>query len=84
MSKILPKIKVYFIGQEFYWKSGSMMSSIYKVYGTGKDMTYERYDWGKMEIDLANGYAVEIIPAPESFKEIMQKKLEDLQKEANE
>ena len=82
MSKIIPKTKVYFIGQDFYWKSGTMMSSIYKVYGSEKDMTYERYDWGKMELDLAKGYAIEIIPAPEKFKKIMQKKLEEMKEEA--
>ena len=51
------KIELFYIGDQFYSKSYTFMSSIYKI------DTYERYDWGFVQIDLQNGKEVYIRPA---------------------
>ncbi len=48
--------EVIYIGDDFYWKSGTMMSSLYAVDG-------RRYDWGFVRRDLRNGKAVNLRPA---------------------
>lgn len=43
------KINLFYIGDEFYHKSGTMMSSIYRV----EDKV--RYDWGYVNVALQDG-----------------------------
>lgn len=49
--------KLFYIGDNFYWNSGTSMSPIYEV-DTGK-----RYDWGFVQGDLKKGKTVNIRPA---------------------
>lgn len=49
--------KLFYIGDNFYWNSGTSMSSIYEI-NTGV-----RYDWGYVQRDLSNGQTVNIRPA---------------------
>jgi hypothetical protein len=50
-------MKLFYIGEKFYNKSGSIMSPIYKV------GSFERTDWGKVRIALDSGEKVDIRPA---------------------
>lgn len=50
-------IELFFIGENFYWETGTIMSSIYEV------RTYKRYDWGFVNRDLREGKKVNIRPA---------------------
>lgn len=52
--------RLIYIGNEFYLKSGTMMSCIYEngVTGTGG-----RWDWGMVERFLREGHIVHIRPA---------------------
>jgi len=59
--------RLIFIGDEFYDKSGTMMSSLYE------EGTWGRYDWGFVARDLSNGVPVTISPATE--KEMERAKL---------
>lgn len=49
-------IKLIYIGDEFYFKSGTMMSSIYTEKG-------QRSDWGFVNVALREGKNVSIRPA---------------------
>lgn len=49
-------MELVFIGNDFYNKSRTMMSSIYQV----TDGRLYRSDWGKVQIALANGDEVHI------------------------
>jgi len=49
-------INLIHIEDYFYSKSGSSMSSIYKT-------NWIRFDWGKVQIALSNGYKINIRPA---------------------
>lgn len=51
--------RAYFIGDDFYSKSGTMMSSIYTEDGF-------RTDWGKVQIALREGMSVEIRQATDA------------------
>jgi hypothetical protein len=50
---------VTFIGDEFYSKSGTMMSSVYQRVDGG----LKRTDWGFIQIALSDGIEVHIYPA---------------------
>lgn len=47
-------IVLYYIGQEFYWKSGTTMSSLYN------EADGRRWDYGFLDRALADGHKVEI------------------------
>ena len=67
----MEKTKLIFIGDDFYMKSGSMMSPIYTEDGL-------RYDWGFVNVDLREGRTVEIRPATNNELEFYQKKLKEM------
>lgn len=68
--------KLIYIGDKFYWQSGTMMSSIYSETG-------QRYDWGFVQRDLAEGKTVTIRPASaEEFREY-QIHLDKIQEQRN-
>jgi hypothetical protein len=50
-------LSLYYIGDEFYRNSDSMMSSIYEV------RTHKRYHWGFVTTALSSGIKVSIRPA---------------------
>lgn len=54
-----PILEIIFIGEVFYTKSRTMMSSIY----VKKDGGYYRFDWGFAQIALARGQRLNMRPA---------------------
>ena len=56
-SKVSQPLNLFHIGNEFYRKSCTMMSSIYEI------KTKNRSDWGKVSIALDCGRKVNIRPA---------------------
>jgi hypothetical protein len=66
-------IELIYIGERFYFDSGSAMSSIYTIDG-------QRYDWGFVKRDLANGLSVEIRPANRKEIEAAESRLEMIKK----
>lgn len=75
MKKTEPKKEVFrafYIGDNFYYKSGTMMSSIYLENGM-------RTDWGKVQIALKEGMEIQIRQATDSemlwaYKELQKYK----------
>lgn len=65
-------IELFHIGQDFYSKSNTWMSSIYH-----KD-SKERCDWGKVQILLEDGYKVIIVPATKKEMDWAQKQLTEI------
>lgn len=63
-----------FIGDEFYNKSFTMMSSVYKKYSKH----YSRSSWGEISIWLQNGDQIKIRPATASELKYFHKQLEDI------
>lgn len=53
-------IEVIHIGDKFYFRSGTSMSSIYMVVANG---LYTRFDWGFVQVALEAGNRVNIRPA---------------------
>lgn len=66
-------VKVYYIGDEFYGNSGTMMSSIYLEGGI-------RTDWGKVQFALKEGKEVQIRQATDSEMLAAYKLLERFRK----
>lgn len=54
-------MELIYIGEEFYPKSSTIMSSLY-------DMDGKRQDWGSMQVALRKGESVHIRPATETEK----------------
>ena len=65
-----------YIGEKFYLKSGSMMSSIYTE-------EFQRYDWGFVRRDLREGKTVNIRPADTIEMSIMENKLKLIKQKNN-
>jgi len=61
-------MELIYIGENFYRKSSTIMSSIYDVEGF-------RQDWGKVQIALQNGQSVHIRPATKKEMEIYNNRL---------
>ena len=57
VSSTMKTVNLIFIGDGFYLKSRTDMSSLYE------EKTWVRYDWGFVSRDLANGVAINIRPA---------------------
>lgn len=64
---------VIYVGEKFYWESGTIMSSIYEARGDG----YVRTDWGLIQSALQTGKAVRIRPATKGevayFEDLLDK-----------
>lgn len=70
MKKNKPEVvNIYYIGDEFYGNSGTMMSSIYLEGGF-------RTDWGKVRISLSEGKEVRIRQATDAEMLAAYKELE--------
>lgn len=67
--------KLYYIGSDFYFQSGTFMSCIYR------EGDNARYDWGFLERDLREGRAVTIRQATAAEKAAAYTKLAELQAE---
>lgn len=70
------KIKLVYIGRDFYLRSGTWMGSMYSA----EDGS--RYDWGKVEIALASGREVILCPATPKQLQEAEQKLVQINKEA--
>ena len=66
------KVELIYIGGDFYWESKTIMSCIYKENG-------ERFDWGKLEMELRAGKEVHLRPATEKELEYFKKCLKAIQ-----
>ncbi len=66
------KIVLFFIGDDFYMKSGTFMSPIYE------ENTYKRWDWGFVEIALKEGKDITIRQATDEEMLWAYKKLSSL------
>lgn len=66
-------LRVYYIGDNFYYDSGTMMSSIYLESGM-------RTDWGKVQIALKEGMEVHIRQANDAEMFAAYRKLAEIQK----
>lgn len=66
------KKEIVFIGDEFYFKSQSHMSSIYQKLPNGN---FLRYDWGYAACDLREGISLDMRPATKNEKAFFQKML---------
>ena len=73
------KKKYIYIGDKFYWKSGSAMSSVYEETSRG----FERSDWGKIQLWLKEGNEVSVRKATEEELEKFEKTLISYKKELN-
>ena len=62
-----------YIGDEFYWKSGTAMSSIYEI-TSGKH--YKRADWAMVQRELSQGNTINIRPATKEELKNFQEQLE--------
>ena len=69
----MEEVKLIYIGDEFYHKSGTLMSSIYTEDG-------ERFDWGFVNIALKEGKEVHIRPASSIELAIFKAKLKNIEK----
>lgn len=58
-----------FVGDEFYSRSSTMMSSLYTT-------DFQRYDWGYVQRDLRNGIEIHIRPANTQEYEHLKAKLD--------
>jgi hypothetical protein len=62
-----------YIGDHFYYESGSVMSSVYLEDGT-------RFDWGKLKVALSNGEEIHIRQATNEECGYYERKLRQLNK----
>jgi len=60
---------VYYFGDKYYDKSGTMMGPLYTENG-------ERYDWGKLQSDVHNGEDVVVRKATPEMIQWADKQLE--------
>jgi len=67
-------IELYYIGDGFYWDSGTSMSSIYVV------DTHKRFDWGFVHVELSKGNRVHIRPATDAEMVRAYKELDEIRK----
>jgi hypothetical protein len=59
---------VYFLGRGYYFKSGSSIGMLYSEAG-------ERYDWGRIELEIEQGKEILIKPATPKMHEWANKRL---------
>lgn len=71
----MEEIKLVHFGKEFYWKSGIILSSIYKE---NPDGSLSRYDYGYMALDMEKGHSISVRQATEKEKADLLAKLENL------
>ena len=69
------KMKVIYIGEHYYSKSRTLMSSVYQV---DESNTFKRTDWGFIQVALQRGEEVHIRPANEEELKQMDKHLKAL------
>ena len=67
------KRNIIYIGEDFYFETGTMMSCIYEKTSEG----YERFDWGFMERAVRHGDTVVLRPATGEERGFFIKKKEE-------
>lgn len=73
------KKEIVFIGNEFYYESGTMMSCVYEK----TNDKYKRTDWGFIQIALEEGYDINMRPATEEEMKMFKEKLCKFKKKTN-
>jgi hypothetical protein len=73
-----------YIGEDFYHKSGTIMSSLYKILPKSDPLQYIRTDWGYVQVALRQGEEVHIRPATEDELKYFEIELEELIKRIKE
>jgi len=63
-----------YIGDHFYFQSGTAMSSLYTINGS-------RYDWGFVQRDLSRGKSINIRPATSAEIAIFEGRLKQIKGE---
>lgn len=63
-----------FIGERFYKESQTLMSSIYRI---TRDGSWQRYDWGFLQLDISAGKEIRIRPATEKEIKFFEAKLNE-------
>jgi hypothetical protein len=66
-------INLFYIGDDYYFNSGSIISCIYEV------GTYKRYDWGLVNNALINMESINIRPADDKEIEWAKLKLKQVE-----
>jgi hypothetical protein len=61
--------QVIFIGDDFYQKSGTRMSSLYRISEGIENSAYFKTDWREIKHILGKGNEIHIRPANESERE---------------
>ena len=69
--------EIIYIGEDFYWKSKTMMSSIYMLLGD----EVVRCDWGKVGLMLARGEKLFMRKATEKEMEGFKRMLKDFEED---
>lgn len=70
-------MKLIYSGPDYYWDSGTVMGSLYTLNGR----SYQRSDWGKVEIALRSGEEISIRQPTEVEKLMFAEMLIRIQKE---
>ncbi len=70
----MANVNLFYVGQDFYLGSGTMMSSIYEV------GSLKRYDWGLVQSALRYGNSVNLRPATKEEMDWARKQLEQYSK----
>ena len=70
-------IKLIYIGEKFYMKSGTVMGVLYEI---DKDAKWHRRNWASVERALREGKAVNIVPANKDQLAIAEAWLQDTYK----
>ena len=68
-------ISLVFIGDRFYKDSQTLMSLIYRSLPDGK---WERYDWGRLQLDISAGKQIVIRPATKKEIRFFDGKLNEM------
>jgi hypothetical protein len=67
----MKNINLVYIGDDFYWESGTAMSSIYTE-------DWKRSDWGKVQVALRDGASIFIRPATDAEMGIAYRMLREI------
>jgi hypothetical protein len=66
-------VKLIYVGEKFYRKSGTRMGTLYEV---DEDAKWHRWDWGFVQGALKEGETITIVPADENELTIAEGLLE--------
>ena len=71
----MSETRLYYVGDHFYWRSGTMMSPIYQ------EGSNARYDWGFVARDLRDGKSIHIRQATPAEQAAADVRLAEIERE---